>query len=79
MLTLILVGQIILSIFKLKLIIMHCILISIDIRDLAPLYNARTFARFKVHKGGNAELGENSTLTISCVRKGSMACDRICQ
>jgi hypothetical protein len=29
--------------------------------------------------GGNAELGENSTLTISCVRKDSMTCDQICQ
>ena len=29
--------------------------------------------------GGNAGLGENSTLAISCVRKGSMTCDRACQ
>jgi hypothetical protein len=29
--------------------------------------------------GGNAEFGEYCTLTIYCVRKGSMTCDGMCQ
>jgi toxin YoeB len=45
------------------------------IGDLEGAYSRR----INIQHGGNAELGKNSTLTISSVRKGSMTCDRICQ